>query len=469
MPPGPSLLIADDEKNIREGLRRFFALKGYEIHVADDAKSALDLIKEEDPDIILTDLRLPDHDGLWLLEATKQHLADPIVIVFTAYGTIETAVEAMKKGAYDFLVKPVHPDALESIISRALAGKKLRDENVELKRELIERQGPTDLISESPAMKELVTTVKKIAPTNATVLIQGESGSGKEVIAHLVHEWSPRKDMPFVTVHCAALTESLLLSELFGHEKGAFTGASERKIGRFEKAHGGTLFLDEIVEIKEDIQVKLLRVLQNGEFERVGGTKTLKVDVRLICATNRNLSEEVRKGRFREDLYYRINVICVDVPPLRERKDDILPLANYFIDHFARTNNKTISGMDTNAALMLTRYDWPGNVRELKNIAERMVVLANEKLLTVKSIPLDIRGNPSRSKIDSEPLDSPMQGPEHAKKSTLQIKDMEKDLIQSKLAETSGNKSKTAKELGISRRTLYRKLSEYGLTRENSN
>jgi len=455
----PSILIVDDEKNIREGFSKFLTPKGYEVLLAENASDAIGVMRQENPDVILTDLKLPDQDGLFVLEMARQILADPIVIVFTAYGTVETAVQAMKKGAYDFLVKPVHPDALESVLSRALANKKLKDENQDLKKELQENQGHDNIIAESRSMKELLATVKQVAPTQSTVLIQGESGSGKEVIAHLIHEWSTRKEMPFVTVHCAALNESLLLSELFGHEKGAFTGANERKIGRFEKAHGGTLFLDEIGEIKDEGQVKLLRVLQNGEFERVGSTKTLKVDVRLICATNKNLSDEVRNGRFREDLFYRINVIRLDVPPLRNRREDIEPLLRFFIQHYARLNHKNYLTIQENAIQMLLEYPWPGNVRELKNVIERMVVLCSEKNLTYSNIPLDIReqGSDGNSPTTEDPKPLPNTR-------NFQIKDMEKDLIKRKLVATGGNKLKAAKELGIARKTLYRKLKEYGIS-----
>ncbi|HNV86926.1 MAG TPA: sigma-54 dependent transcriptional regulator [Candidatus Omnitrophota bacterium] len=454
----PSVLIVDDEKNIREGLSRFLTAKDYEVRLAENAVDAVEAMREDNPDIVLTDLKLPDQDGLFVVEMARKLLAEPIVIVFTAYGTVETAVQAMKNGAHDFLVKPVHPDALEAVLARALGNKKIRDENRDLKKELQEKQGHTNIVAESSKMQELLATVRQVAPTQSTILIQGESGSGKEVVAHLIHEWSDRKEMPFVTVHCAALNESLLLSELFGHEKGAFTGANERKIGRFEKAHGGTLFLDEIGEIAEEGQVKLLRVLQNGEFERVGGTKTLRVNVRLICATNKNLAEEVRNGRFREDLFYRINVIRLDVPPLRERRNDIGPLIHFFIQYYARLNNKSHLTIDESASAILLKYDWPGNVRELKNVIERMVVLCNQKVLCPSSIPLDIRdqcGIPAPG--ESAPVSSgSLQG--------LQIKDMEKDFIQKKLIETGGNKLKAAKELGIARKTLYRKIKEYGIS-----
>ncbi len=450
----PSLLIVEDEKNEREGLKKFLSPRGYDILLAEDAESAVKMVREESPDIILTDLILPGKDGLWLLEKTKDISPDSIVIIFTSYGTVENAVQAIKKGAFHYLTKPVDFDELEATIERAIKGKQLERENVELRRELLERTGHDEMIAESSAMRKVIDVVRRVAPTNATVLIEGESGTGKEVLAHLIHRWSLRKDKPFVTVHCASLTESLLSSELFGHEKGAFTDANERKIGRFERAHQGTLFLDEVGEIKGDLQVKLLRVLQNGEFERVGGVKPLKADVRLICATNKNLLEEVHNLRFREDLYYRINVIRIQVPPLRDRREDIPLLAKHFTEYFSRVNNKRIEAIDDEAIKALKKYPWPGNVRELKNVIERMVVLATEKRLTLDNIPFDIRqGAPSTA---PDPfLDSPGDGGAYL------IRDMEKQMIQRKLQEAKGNKSKAAKALGISRRTLYRKLEEY--------
>lgn len=458
----PSLLIVEDEKNEREGLRKFLSPRGYEIFLAGDAEASVKIVKEENPDIVLTDLVLPGKDGLWLLEKIKSMAPESTVIIFTSYGTVENAVRAIKQGAFHYLTKPLDFDELETTLDRALKSKQLERENVELKKELLEKTGYGEIVAESSTMKEVMGMVKRVAPTTASVLLEGESGTGKEVLAHLIHDWSLRKDQPFVTVHCAALTESLLSSELFGHEKGAFTGASERKIGRFERAHTGTLFLDEISEIKEDLQVKLLRVLQNGEFERVGGIKSLKADVRLICATNKNLLEEVRNLKFREDLYYRINVIKVTVPPLRNRKEDIPLLARYFIKYFSRINNKPIESIDDNAMKIFEEYYWPGNVRELRNVVERMVVLATESKLTRNNIPLDIRE--SRPASDFAAATSPT-----LERKSYPIRDMEREMIEKKLREVSGNKSKTAKELGISRRTLYRKLDEYNIKSEEKN
>ncbi len=452
----PSILVVEDEKNEREGIEKFLSPKGYDVFLAEDAEHAVKIIREENPDIILTDLILPEKDGMWVLEKARELSPDSVVIIFTSYGTVENAVRAIKKGAFHYLTKPVDLDELEATLERAVKGRQLERENIELRKELLEKTGHGDVAAESRAMKDIIRIVKQVAPTAASVLIEGESGTGKEVIAHLIHEWSPRRDKPFVTVHCASLTESLLSSELFGHEKGAFTGATERKIGRFERAHGGTLFLDEVGEIKEELQVKLLRVLQNGEFERVGGTTALKADVRLICATNKNLMEEVNKQRFREDLYYRINVIRIEMPPLRERKKDIPLLVNHFVQYFARANHKPVDTISDGAMELLKQYAWPGNVRELKNVVERMVVLSADKKLKPDAVPIDIRDkNPPP--LVSIPLARDETKPYH-------IKDMEKELIQKKMQEARGNKSKAATALGISRRTLYRKLDEYKIS-----
>jgi DNA-binding NtrC family response regulator len=453
----PTLLIIEDEKNEREGLKKYLAPKGYDIHLAESAESGVKMARDFLPDVILTDLVLPGMDGLWVLEKAKEISPDSTVIIFTSYGTVENAVKAIKRGAFDYLTKPIDFDELEATLERAVRGKQLERENIELKRELLERSGVQQIVAQSQKMKDVLKIVEKVAPSNASVLVEGESGTGKEVVAHLIHELSPRRSKAFVAVHCASLAESLLSSELFGHERGAFTGANERKIGRFERAHTGTLFLDEIAEIPEEMQVKLLRVLQNGEFERVGGTKTIRSDVRLVCATNRTLSEEVREGRFREDLYYRINVIKIEIPPLRQRPEDIPPMVKQFVEHFAKINVKALRGVEDDAMEALKKYPWPGNVRELKNVVERMVVLTNDPFLKLHHIPLDIRGPSPADEAALNTGASPGAG-------NYQIKDMERDLIQRKLNEVKGNKSLAAKELGISRRTLYRKLTEYGLS-----
>ncbi|MDD5226924.1 MAG: sigma-54 dependent transcriptional regulator, partial [Candidatus Omnitrophica bacterium] len=366
-----SILLVEDEASSRKGLTQFLQGLDYDVITATNGKEALELFKKENPDLVISDIRMPEMDGTTLLEAIKAEAPNAKVILLTAYGSVEDAVKAMKKGAFYYLTKPVNLEELEFLVKKAFSSHQLEEENKELKQELFrERYDQGRLIAKSHKMKELLETVDKIATSNASVLIEGESGTGKELIARRIHELSPRKQHPFIAVHCAALTDTLLLSELFGHEKGAFTGATERKKGRFERADHGSLFLDEIGEISKDTQVKLLRVLQEGEFERVGGTKTIKVDVRLIAATNKTLFEEVQKQRFREDLYYRINVIYLKVPPLRERREDIAPLVDTFIRQYAALNAKKIRGMKHDALDILVHYKWPGNIRELKNIVE---------------------------------------------------------------------------------------------------
>lgn len=449
----PSILIVDDEKNSREGLKTFLESHDYDIFTAADGDEGFQLYKQEKPDLILADIRMPGMDGVQLLEKIKHHDPNAKVILMTAYGSVEDAVKAVKNGAFYYLTKPVNLDELQFLIKKALTSIQLETENKELRQALYQEKFEKDAIqAKSSKMKEILKTVDQIAQSSASVLIEGESGTGKELIAHRIHQLSVRRNQPFVAVHCAALTESLLASELFGHERGAFTGAVERKIGRFEKAHQGTLFLDEIGEISPEVQVKLLRVLQEGEFERVGGTKTIKVDIRLICATNKNLTEEVRAGRFREDLFYRINVIYLKMPPLRERKDDIPMLAETFVRQFAQSNNKKISAIEPEAIAAFKNYPWPGNIRELKNIIERMVVLTTEDKLTLALVPEDIK-NPSGP--SAAPVSSPLNGGGH------NLNDMEKEYIRQALKHANGNKSLAAQKLGISRRTLYRKMEEY--------
>lgn len=447
------ILLVEDETNARKGLTQFLQGLDYDVITASNGKEALELLKQETPDLVLSDIRMPEMDGTALLEAIKAESPSIKVILLTAYGSVEDAVKAMKKGAFYYLTKPVNLEELEFLVRKAFSSHQLEEENKELKQELFnERYYQGKMIVQSSKMQELLKTVDKIAASNASVLIEGESGTGKELIAQRIHELSARKQYPFIAVHCAALTETLLSSELFGHEKGAFTGAIERKKGRFERAHLGSLFLDEIGEITKDTQVKLLRVLQEGEFERVGGTKTIKVDVRLIAATNKTLLSEVQAQKFREDLYYRINVIYLKVPPLRERKEDIPPLVDAFIRHYATANIKKINGIEKEALDTLVRYDWPGNIRELKNIVERMIVLSSGKTLPLDLVPEDIRHGTSVRAISI------------TQNGVTKIVDAEKELIRSALLETKGNKSLAAEKLGISRRTLYRKLEEYQLS-----
>ena len=448
----PTLLIVDDEANTRKGLIHFLESLNYDVFTASDGEEGWKIYQKEKPDLVLADSRMPGLTGIQLLEKIKSFNPAALVILLTAYGSVEDAVKAMKSGAFYYLTKPVNLEELEFLIKKALASLTLEEENRELKQALFqEKFEKGEILGRSKKIKDVLKLADQAAPSHATVLIEGESGTGKELIAHRIHELSPRRNKPFVAVHCAALTETLLTSELFGHERGAFTGAVERKIGRFERAHEGTLFLDEIADISPDTQVKLLRVLQDGEFERVGGTKSIKVNVRLLLATNKNLIEEVKKGNFREDLYYRINVIYLKLPPLRERKEDIPLLAESFIRHFAWNNGKKIQGLEPDALQAFMNYSWPGNIRELRNIIERMVVLAVDDKLRLENVPEDIRNQ-----------NSP-KGPEEKTVITASLSEMEKEYIRKALQEMLGNKSLAAKKLGISRRTLYRKIAEYGI------
>lgn len=448
------LLIIDDERNTLLGLNEFLKTRGYAVYTADSASEGIQIAKEEMPEIILSDVRLPDMNGLDLMTKLKVISPEAAIILFTAYGSVESAVEAMKKGANNYLIKPLNLDELESVLQQVRGTQALRKENKELRLRLDAYSEPTSLIEVSEKMKEVSSLIRQVAKSQSTILIEGESGCGKEIAAKMIHDCSERVGKPFVAIHCAALTDTLLLSELFGHEKGSFTGANERKIGRFEQASGGTLFLDEISEIPEAAQVKLLRVLQSREFERVGGIKTIHSDVRLVAATNRNLRQAVADGTFREDLFYRINVIQIVIPPLRDRKDDILPLARYFLNYFSKINNKRLSGMSPEAEQTLINYSWPGNVRELKNIVERMVVLAHGSSLSYDDIPMDLKTPSDSTKLFQYALSLGAGG----------IRGMEKEMIIKSIKDQFGNKSKAAKALGISRRTLYRKMLEYGIS-----
>jgi two-component system, NtrC family, response regulator AtoC len=452
----PTILIVDDEKNTREGLKTFLEGQDYDVLTAADGNEGLKIYQQEKPELVLSDIKMPGMEGTELLNKIKNVNPNALVILMTAYGSVEDAVKAMKSGAFYYITKPVNLDELQFLIKKALASLSLEEENKELRQALYkEKFEKGEILAKSKKMKDVLKTVDQVAQSNASVLIEGESGTGKELIAHRIHDLSPRSSQPFVAVHCAALTETLLASELFGHERGAFTGATERKVGRFERAHQGSLFLDEIGEISPEVQVKLLRVIQEGEFERVGGTKTIKVDIRLLCATNKNLIEEVKAGRFREDLYYRINVIYLKVPPLRERREDIPVLIETFLKQFAIANGKKIAGIDADAVEALTRYDWPGNIRELKNIVERMVVLSSESRITLALVPDDIRN--SRG-------DSPQGGQSPVVSNGHNLNAMEKEYIRQALIDAHGNKSLAAQKLGISRRTLYRKIDEYKIT-----
>ena len=452
----PNLLIVDDEKPTRDGLRSALEDR-YEVYVAEDAASALGLLESETFDVLLTDFRLPNNeDGMKLISRAKSLPKQPICILMTAYGSEELAVEALKQGADDYLAKGrMQIDELEARIARALKFRSLESENQTLKQQLDKKFGLENIIGESEPMQRVMDIVRQVAPARATVLIHGESGTGKELLAKAIHQLSPRSVKPMVTVHCAALSPTLLESELFGHEKGAFTGAHERRIGRFEQAEGGTLFLDEIGEVDETTQVKLLRFLGERSFERVGGNKTLSADVRIVVATNKNLKELVEKGEFREDLYFRLNVVELWAPPLRERLDDIPILALYFLREFAIENAKSISDFTADALEAMIRYDWPGNVRELRTAIEHAVVLSKNEMIQLTDLPHSVQ---SRGIIQNEvQMNQPIIG------KGVTLEEAEKQLIIRTIKECSGNRTAAAKKIGISRRTLHRKLHRYGL------
>src|SRR6516165_5190150 len=383
----PTLLIVDDEKTQREGLRAALDDR-YDVYLAEDAKAATELLEKESFDVLLTDFRLPSEDGMKLIARAKSLPKPPICILMTAYGSEELAVDAMKRGADDYIAKGrLQIDELEMRIARSLRQQTLEVENVSLRKQLDSKFGLENIVGESPAMKEIFEVVQQVAPTRATILIGGESGTGKELIAKAIHQLSPRAKQPFVAVHCAALSPTLLESELFGHEKGAFTGAYERRIGRFEQAQGGTLFLDEIGEIDATIQIKLLRFLGERTFERVGSNKTITADVRLVAATNKHLEELVKAGKFREDLFFRLRVVEIEMPPLRDRSGDIPLLAQSFLREFAKENGKTVNDFTVDAIEALMKYSWPGNVRELRTAIEHAVVLSRGERITLRDLP----------------------------------------------------------------------------------
>ncbi|MBO8456637.1 MAG: sigma-54-dependent Fis family transcriptional regulator, partial [Spirochaetes bacterium] len=394
-----NILIIDDEKNIREGLGAALEMDGYTVFLAADGKQGLEILERGDIDLVITDLKMPEVSGEEILAKVTGETPGIPVIVLTGHGTIDSAVDAMRKGAYDFLTKPVNLDRLSLLVKRALERREISLQNSVYRKEIEGKTTFENMIGKSHEIQKVFDLVKKVAPSKASVLITGESGVGKEMIANALHNLSPRKDKPFIKVHCAALSDSLLESELFGHEKGAFTGAIAMKRGRFELAHEGTIFLDEIGEISQNVQVKLLRVIQERKFERVGGEETLDVDVRIIAATNRNLEEEIKKGNFREDLYYRLNVVNINVPPLRERKDDIPIMVNNFIRKFSKENNKNITTVDTKAKNALYSYDWPGNIRELRNCIEGAVVIAEGSTLRLEDLPPAVRKSQENSSI----------------------------------------------------------------------
>ena len=446
-----TILIVDDEKYIVSGLEEAFQDEGYSVLTAYDGKEAWAKVNSNDVDLVVTDLRMPVMSGDELVEKISAAYPTLPVIVLTGHGTIETAVESMRRGAVDFFTKPVDLEKLLLVVKKCLANSLLQEQNRRLTEELEKlksQQKYSKIIGQSGKVASLMETINQVAPTKATVLITGESGTGKELVADALQSLSQRRDKPFIKVHCASLSSTLLESELFGHEKGAFTGATSQKKGRFELADGGTIFLDEIGEIDAQTQVKLLRVLQNREFERVGGEKTISVDVRVIAATNRNLKEEVKKGNFREDLYYRLAVVEICVPPLRERKEDIDLLSHSFVKSFAAEDGRQIDGISPQVRKILFSYSWPGNIRELKNCIESAVVMARGKTIEVEDLPSHIRGEGDKDKALSLPL-------------PITMDEAEKALILETIAFSGGNKTKAAELLGIGRKTLHRKLAEW--------
>jgi DNA-binding NtrC family response regulator len=447
-----TILIVDDEKNTREGLRLSLEDE-FDVYVSSNIKGAKDVLENESIDVLVTDLRLGAEDGMELIELTLKMPQPPISIMMTAYGSVDTAVEAMKRGAYHFVTKPLNIDQLEILIKRALKSRSLKEENTQLKKQVQKKFTISNILGQSPAMQPVFETIEQVANSKATVLIDGENGTGKELVAKAIHNLSGRPKSKLITVHCAALSPQLLESELFGHEKGAFTGATEKRIGRFEQADGGTLFLDEIGEIDSSTQVKLLRVLGERTIERVGGNKTIKIDVRLVAATNKNIPELVSKGDFREDLYYRLNVVKITIPPLRKRSEDIPLLANAFLKEFAKENNKPFKDLSADAMRTLIAHKWPGNVRELRTAIEHGVVMSNGTKITLRHLPAALCGKDSivlQNSIKSNEQDS----------ENFNLASMEAKLIANALIHTNENRTEAAKLLGISRRTLQRKLKE---------
>ncbi len=454
MPEKGTLLVVDDDTAHRTMLRTLVSGWGYEIFEADDGGTAVDMVRQRAYDMVLMDVRMLKVSGLEALVAIKNLNPAIPVVIMTAYSSVETAVDALKQGAHDYLTKPLDFDKLRITIERAMEHTRLKEENLRLRESLGLRFDRSRIIGQSPAMVKLLDTVSQVAPSEATVLITGESGTGKELIAAAVHFNSSRRDGPFVQLNCAAITETLLESELFGHEKGAFTGAERRREGRFLQADGGSLFLDEVSEMPLAMQVKLLRVLQEREFTRVGGDAAVRVDVRLIAATNRHLPEFIAAGRFREDLYYRLNVVGLSVPPLRARREDIPLLVQHFLATFAERNRKPIKGVTPQAMDRLIRYSWPGNVRELMNAVERAVVLARADYLSEEDFAL----MPAEEASPAPLASSPGGRADH-----LSLDEIEKATILKALEAAGGNKSETARRLGITRRTLHKKLKIYGV------
>ena len=454
--PPKKILIVDDEVNMRLVLKAMLTKEGYEVESAADGLEALALLKRHDVTACVTDLKMPKLDGMGLLSRMAEEYPAVPVILITAHGTVATAVDALKKGAFDYITKPFDQEELKRVIGKAVKTRVLSEEEIQLAPAEIDR---SEIVGSGAQMAKIFEIIRKVAPTTTTILITGETGTGKELVANAIHAGSPRKHNPFIKINCSAIAENLIESELFGYEKGAFTGAVSSKPGRFELAHKGTLFLDEIGDLPREMQVKLLRVIQDHEFERVGGIQTIRVDVRLVAATNRNLQLDVREGRFREDLFYRLNVMPIHVPPLRERKEDIPALLDYFIGKFNRKLDRRVAGADPEVVDLLTDHDWPGNIRELENLAERLVLMARGETIVMGDVPAEIL----------EAVEARAQaGAPDEKRSIKDLirektEDIEKQMILRALEECEGNISKAARQLGLSRRGLHLKLAKYSL------
>lgn len=445
------ILVVDDEESHRTMLKAVLSSEGYQISEADDGKTAIEAVETEFYDLILMDVRMTELDGIEAMQEIKKISPAIPIIIMTAYASVKTAVDALKSGAYDYLTKPLDIEELKILVHKALDHYRLREENIVLRERLADRFDFSRIIGKSKPMKDLFETLAMIAPSDATVLLYGESGTGKEIVANALHENSPRARKPFIKVSCAALPETLLESELFGHERGAFTGAIGRKEGRFQLANGGTIFLDEVSEMSPTTQVKLLRVLQEREFEPLGSTKTIRVDIRIIAATNKNLEEEVKEGNFREDLFYRLNVVPIELPPLRRRKEDVPLLAKHFLNIYCEKTETPIKGFLPKTMDLMIRYDWPGNIRELENAIERAVLLCRGKYISPQDLPHPVQG------ADGEDLSRV------AVPSGMTLKEVEREVILQALEGAEGNRTQTARILGISRKTLQNKLKEYGI------
>ena len=459
-----NILIAEDNDLSRENLNELLTQCGYEVKAVEDGKEAMNAVLEEKFDLIITDLKMPHVDGLELLKFLKEKDPSNVVIMITGYGSVNTAVDAMKLGAFDYITKPLRDELVKLTVARALSFVKLRKENTVLKDHLKDKQNFGKMIGYSDCMKKIFETIGKVSSSDSTVLIYGESGTGKELVARAIHYNSDRKNQPLVPVNCGAIPEELLESELFGHEKGSFTGAIRTKIGRFELAQGGTIFLDEIGDMSPALQVKLLRIIQEREFERIGGIKTIGVDVRIIAATNQNLEKAVAEKKFREDLFYRINVIPINLPPLRERDADIEILANHFLKRFSQVNKKNIARISAEAINCIMRYPWPGNVRELENLMEMLIVMKEEGDIDVDDLPPKLLSHRTDGSSSAGHMDLPPEGLNFNE----MVSEFEKDLLLQALQKSRGVKNRAAKLLHLNRTTLVEKLKRFNLSEKDA-